>query len=124
MKPASHTVAPRESWLLRMALRQGSLSMVVLSKVVSVVLSCAIAALVMWMTGKNSGTLFLLFMAALIPALVAPVASSTIVHMLFELNGNPPENPKAPEVEFSMKEVLHEEVKIYGQPDHGCAQAG
>jgi hypothetical protein len=26
--------------------------------------------------------------------------------------GNPPDKPKAPEVEFSMKEVLREEVKI------------
>jgi len=38
--------------------------------------------------------------------------------------GNPPYRPKAPEVEFSTKEFLHEEVKIYGQPDHGCAQTG
>jgi len=38
--------------------------------------------------------------------------------------GNPPDRPKAPEVEFSTKEFLHEEVKIYRQPDHGCAQAG
>lgn len=37
--------------------------------------------------------------------------------------GNPPEKPKAPEVEFSKKEVLREEVKIYGQPDHGCFEA-
>ena len=38
--------------------------------------------------------------------------------------GNPPNRPKAPEVEFSTKEFLHEEVKIYRQPDHGCAQTG
>ena len=38
--------------------------------------------------------------------------------------GNPPARPKAPEVEFSTKEFLREEVKIYGQPDHGCAQTG
>ena len=36
--------------------------------------------------------------------------------------GNPPDKPKAPEVEFSMKEVLREEVEIYGQPDHGCLE--
>ncbi len=28
--------------------------------------------------------------------------------------GNPPEKPKDREVEFSKKEVLREEVKIYG----------
>jgi len=39
-------------------------------------------------------------------------------------DGNPPARPKAPEVEFSMKESLREEVKIYRQPDHGCAQTG
>jgi hypothetical protein len=37
--------------------------------------------------------------------------------------GNPPDKPKAPEVEFSKKEVLREEVKIYRQPDHGCLEA-
>ena len=37
--------------------------------------------------------------------------------------GNPPDKPKAPEVEFSMKEVLREEVEIYRQPDHGCLEA-
>ena len=37
-------------------------------------------------------------------------------------SGNPPDNPKAREVEFSKKEFLHEEVKIYRQPDHGCSQ--
>ena len=37
------------------------------------------------------------------------------------LEGNPPDNPKAREVEFSKKEFLHEEVKIYRQPDHGHA---
>jgi hypothetical protein len=30
------------------------------------------------------------------------------------LTGNPPEKPKVPEVEFSKKEVLREEIKIYG----------
>jgi len=40
------------------------------------------------------------------------------------LGGNPPNKPKAPEVEFSTKEFLREEVKIYRQPDHGCAQTG
>ena len=37
--------------------------------------------------------------------------------------GNPPENPKAAEVEFSKKEDLREEIKIYGQPNHGCFEA-
>ena len=37
--------------------------------------------------------------------------------------GNPPNKPKVPEVEFSKKEVLREEVKIYGQPNHGCFEA-
>ena len=41
-----------------------------------------------------------------------------------QLDGNPPARPKAPEVEFSTKEFLREEVKIYRQPDHGCAQTG
>ena len=41
-----------------------------------------------------------------------------------ECDGNPPDRPKAPEVEFSTKEFLREEVKIYRQPDHGCAQTG
>jgi hypothetical protein len=39
-----------------------------------------------------------------------------------DLGGNPPDRPKAPEVEFSKKEVLHEEVEIYRQPDHGCIE--
>lgn len=39
------------------------------------------------------------------------------------IGGNPPDKPKVPEVEFSKKEVLHEEIEIYGQPDHGCTQA-
>ena len=37
--------------------------------------------------------------------------------------GNPPDKPKTREVEFSKKEVLREEVKIYRQPDHGCIEA-
>ena len=36
--------------------------------------------------------------------------------------GNPPENPKTAEVEFSKKEVLREEVEIYRQPNHGCLE--
>jgi hypothetical chaperone protein len=39
-----------------------------------------------------------------------------------DYTGNPPDRPKAPEVEFSKKEVLHEEVEIYRQPDHGCIE--
>ncbi len=38
------------------------------------------------------------------------------------MEGNPPDKPKVQEVEFSMKEVLREEVKIYRQPDHGCPE--
>jgi hypothetical protein len=38
------------------------------------------------------------------------------------LVGNPPENPKTAEVEFSKKEVLREEVEIYRQPNHGCLE--
>jgi hypothetical protein len=38
-------------------------------------------------------------------------------------DGNPPDKPKVREVEFSKKEVLREEVKIYRQPDHGCPEA-
>lgn len=41
----------------------------------------------------------------------------------FLCSGNPPDKPKDREVEFSKKEVLREEVKIYGQPDHCCPQA-
>jgi hypothetical protein len=37
--------------------------------------------------------------------------------------GNPPDKPKAREVEFSKKEVLREEVEIYRQPNHGCLEA-
>jgi hypothetical protein len=37
--------------------------------------------------------------------------------------GNPPDKPKYRKVEFSEKEVLREEVEIYGQPDHGCIEA-
>jgi hypothetical protein len=40
-----------------------------------------------------------------------------------QYHGNPPVNPKAPEVEFSKKEVLREEIKIYRQPNHGCIKA-
>lgn len=36
---------------------------------------------------------------------------------------NPPDKPKVRKVEFSMKEVLREEIEIYGQPDHGCVEA-
>lgn len=40
------------------------------------------------------------------------------------LKGNRPLEPQAREVEFfPMEEVLHEEVKIHRQPDHGRAQA-
>jgi putative transposase len=38
--------------------------------------------------------------------------------------GSPPDKAKSQEVEFSKKEVLREEVEIYGQPDHGCVEAG
>ena len=38
------------------------------------------------------------------------------------VDGNPPVKPKVPEVEFSKKEVLREEVEIYRQPDHGCLE--
>jgi len=34
-----------------------------------------------------------------------------------DVDGNPPDKPKAPEVEFSTKEFLYEEVKIYRQPE-------
>jgi hypothetical protein len=37
--------------------------------------------------------------------------------------GNPPAIPMTSEVEFSKKEVLREEVKIYRQPNHGCSEA-
>jgi hypothetical protein len=40
------------------------------------------------------------------------------------ISGNRPLEPQAREVEFfPMEEVLHEEVKIHRQPDHGRAQA-
>jgi hypothetical protein len=36
-----------------------------------------------------------------------------------ESNGNRPQKPKVREVEFfPMEEVLNEEIKIHGQPDH------
>ena len=57
----------------------------------------------------------------------APVLGNlaqTHVHRFDGIGGNPPARPKAPEVEFSTKEFLREEVKIYRQPDHGCAQTG
>lgn len=38
--------------------------------------------------------------------------------------GNPPEKPEEREVEVFEGEFLHEEVKVYRQPDHGRAQAG
>ncbi len=39
--------------------------------------------------------------------------------------GNPPAKPVSSEVEFSHYEgILHEEVTILGQPDHGGTQAG
>ena len=34
--------------------------------------------------------------------------------------GNPPDKPKDRDVEFFKKEVLREEVEIYGEPDHCC----
>jgi hypothetical protein len=37
--------------------------------------------------------------------------------------GNPPVKALSGEVEISRREFLHEEVKIFGQPDHGGAQA-
>jgi hypothetical protein len=48
-------------------------------------------------------------------------ATSTFTHIVWD--GNPPERPEVREVEFSKKEVLREEVKIYGQPNHGCVEA-
>ncbi len=40
-------------------------------------------------------------------------------------SGNPPAKPGSSEVEFSRYEgILHEEVTIHRQPDHGGAQAG
>jgi hypothetical protein len=44
--------------------------------------------------------------------------------VLLGFAGNRPLEPQAREVEFfPMEEVLHEEVKIHRQPDHGRAQA-
>ena len=40
------------------------------------------------------------------------------------VRGTPPDRPTALELGFSTKEVLLEEVKIYGPPDHGCVQTG
>jgi hypothetical protein len=37
--------------------------------------------------------------------------------------GNPPKKPEGREVEVFEGEFLHEEVKVFRQPDHGCAQA-
>ena len=51
-------------------------------------------------------------------ALPAPGVRIALRHI-----GNPPDKPKSREVEFSKKEVLREEVKIYRQPDHGCIEA-
>jgi hypothetical protein len=53
--------------------------------------------------------------------LVAVANNDAIAKVL--LDGNPPDKPKSREVEFSKKEVLREEVKIYRQPDHGCIEA-
>ncbi|ALT76544.1 hypothetical protein AT984_04395 [Paucibacter sp. KCTC 42545] len=39
-----------------------------------------------------------------------------------ESYGNPPVKPLAREVEISRREFLHEEVQVFRQPDHGCAQ--
>jgi len=39
------------------------------------------------------------------------------------LGGNPPVKALSGEVEISRREFLHEEVKVFGQPDHGSAQA-
>jgi hypothetical protein len=37
--------------------------------------------------------------------------------------GNPPVKALSGEVEISRREFLDEEVKVFGQPDHGGAQA-
>ena len=37
--------------------------------------------------------------------------------------GNPPVRTLSGEVEISRREFLHEEVKVFGHPDHGGAQA-
>jgi hypothetical protein len=37
--------------------------------------------------------------------------------------GNPPVKALSGEVEISRREFLHEEVKVFGRPDHGGAQA-
>ena len=39
------------------------------------------------------------------------------------LVGNAPKKPDGREVEVFAGEFLHEEVKVFRQPDHGCAQA-
>jgi hypothetical protein len=43
--------------------------------------------------------------------------------LIVQSDGNPPDKPKTPEVEFSKKEVLREEIEIYRQPNHGCLEA-
>ena len=42
---------------------------------------------------------------------------------IIEWKGNPPEKPVTLEVEISRREFLHEEVKVFRQPDHRNAQA-
>jgi hypothetical protein len=50
------------------------------------------------------------------------VTVASVTRLFQACAGNPPENPKAAEVEFSKKEVLREEVEIYRQPNHGCLE--
>jgi hypothetical protein len=58
------------------------------------------------------------------PHIYRPLSLVTIenINQTTDEQGNPPNRPKAREVEFSLKEFLREEVKIYRQPDHGCPQ--
>jgi len=53
------------------------------------------------------------------------VLSIAIVSAGSPCRDNPPEKPAGAEVEFSRKRrVLHEEVEIFGQPDHRGVEAG
>jgi hypothetical protein len=60
--------------------------------------------------------------AQVVMGILASLPFSTGIEKGFS-DGNPPDKPKAPEAEFSRKEVLHEEFEINRQPDHGCLEA-
>ena len=127
MNPPPADTPLQKAELLELVLRMGSFRLVAAATVGSIVSSCLIAVLVMHLTGQNSGVPFVLFLAALIPALVAPTVTFWIVRMLFELNETRQklqqtnthlaELQRKLEVSHAELQAQHEQLEILAQRD-------